>query len=149
VRQPFSKDYTSPPDQAWRAGFHPDAGTLGPNASVQFKNAFASKLDKNPDYKGFYDNGFFQDIADQSQVKIDNASRTSQPNFKDPADNTIAQGFLNRYLQGVERGLISEEDRVGPDKLRYISSQDATAGSSERSPQTASKFPGESGTQIG
>lgn len=149
MRQPFSKDYTSPFDQAWRSGSYPDAGTLGPNAAVEFKNTFASKLDKNPDYKGFYDSGFFQDTADQSQIKINKAAKTDKPNFKNPADNGLAQGFLDRYLQGVERGLISEEDRVGPDKLSYISSQDATAGSSERSPQTASKFPGESGTQIG
>lgn len=147
--QPFSKDYTSPFDQAYRRGASPDAKTLGPNAAADFKNSFANKLKDNPDYKGFYNEGFFSDTAKQSQAKIDNSAQTDQPNFADPSDNSLAKGFLDLYRQGVERGLISEEDRVGPDKLSYISSQPATAGSSERSPQTASKFPGDSGTQVG
>ena len=145
--QPLSKKYTSPPDQAWRAGVRPDAGTLGPNAAIDFKNGFASKLDKNPDWQGFYGNGFPQDTADQSWIKIENASKTNQPNFKNPADNGLAQGFLDRYLTS---NLMLEEDKVTPGRLaNSIFQQDATAGSSERSPQTASKFPGESGTQIG
>lgn len=149
MRQPFSKKYTTPSDQAFRSGLSPDNKTLGPNAAVNFKNTFASKFDKNPDYTGFYDTGFFQETADQSQLKIDKAAKTSQPSFKDPSDNNLAKSFLDRYVQGVDRGLISEEDSVGPGKLSYISSQSATDGSSERSPQTANKFPGDSGTQIG
>jgi hypothetical protein len=143
---PFSKDYTSPTDQAWREGKSPDAKTLGPNAATTFKDTFANKVNKNPGYKGFYDNGFFQETANLSQQKIDAASQTNEPNFADPRDNPIARGFLDRYLVS---NLMEEEDKVSPDKLRYISSQEATAGSSERSPQTANKFPGDSGTQIG
>lgn len=146
---PFSKNYTSPSDQAWREGKSPDAKTLGPNAAIEFKNAFANRVNKNPDYKNFYSNGFGNETVEQAQQKIDIAAQSSTPQFSAPEYNSLAKGFLDRYQEGVSRGLISEEDRVGPDKLSYISSQPATAGSSERSPQTANKFPGDSGTQIG
>ena len=56
--------------------------------------------------------------------------------------------FLNNYQQSVQRGLISEEDRVGPDKMSYIATQPATMASNESSPETAGKFPGASGVKI-
>jgi hypothetical protein len=49
----------------------------------------------------------------------------------------------------VARGLISEEDRVGADKLSILASQPASAGSSEKNPGTVNQFPGQGGIQIG
>lgn len=147
----FSKSNTSPTDQAWREGKSPYSGTLGPNrTATDFTNAFVSRLKDNPDYNDFYTgSNFTQDTANLAQQKIDMSSQSFNPVFANPADNPFANDFLAKYTQGVSRGLISEEDRVGPDKLAMLASQPATAGSSQRSPNTVSKFPGEEGIQVG
>lgn len=147
----FSKSSTSPADQAQREGKSPYSGTLGPNrAAVDFTNAFVSKLRDNPDYNNFYTgSNFTQDTANLAQQKIDTSAQSFAPAFANPADNPFANDFLAKYTQGVERGLISEEDRVGPDKLSILVSQPATLGSSQKSPNTVSRFPGEGGIQVG
>ena len=155
VLQPFDKDYSTPADQAWRRGAQADAGVLGPNPrSAQdpqsFKNAFVNKIRFNPDSKNFYtSNVFSQEIADKSQGKIDTAAGTDQPGFVNPGDNQLAKDFISKYSQGVSRGLIEEDRAITKGGLARLASESATAGSSERDPNTANKFPGEGGTQVG
>ena len=155
VLQPFSKDYSAPADQAWRRGDRVDVGTLGPNPRASqdpqaFKNAFVNRIRFNPDSKSFYSsNVFAQETAARSQGKIDAAASTDQPNFINPGDNQLAQDFVSKYSQAVSRGLIEEDRAVTKDGLAKLVSEPATAGSSERDPNTANKFPGEGGTQVG
>lgn len=155
VLQPFNKSYDTPADQAWRQGKSPYAGTLGPNPQSatdpqSFKNDFVNRVRFNPDSKGFYSsNVFSQDTADQSQNKIDAAAGTDQPNFSNPGDNQLAKDFVGKYSQAVARGLIEEERAVTRGGLARLATESATAGSSERDPNTANKYPGETGTQIG
>lgn len=148
---PFSKSKSSPQDQTWREGKSPYSGTLGPNRTASdFTDAFVAKLRDNPDYEGFYGgSNFNQETAQLSQQKIDQAAASREPAFDNPADNPFAKDFLAKYSEGVARGLISEEDRVGEDKLSILASQPATAGSSEKNPNTANQFPGQGGIQVG
>lgn len=147
----FSKSDSSPKDQTWREGKSPYSGTLGPNrTTADFTDSFVAKLKDNPDYENFYGGSSFnQETANASQQKINQSATSSDPLFSNPADNPFAKDFLSKYSQGVQRGLISEEDRVGADKLSILASQPATAGSSEKSPNTVNQFPGQGGIQIG
>ena len=147
----FSKSSSSPQDQAWREGKSPYSGTLGPNRTAyDFTDAFVAKLKDNPGYENFYGNSNFnQETAQKSQQKINRSATTQEPAFSNPNDNPFAKDFLFKYSEGVARGLISEEDRVGTDKLSILASQPASAGSSEKNPGTANQFPGQGGIQIG
>ena len=148
---PFSKSNSSPQDQTWREGKSPYSGTLGPNRTASdFTDAFVAKLKDNPDYENFYgSSNFNQETAQKSQQKINRSATTQEPAFSNPDDNPFAKDFLSKYSEGVARGLISEEDRVGTDKLSILASQPASAGSSEKNPGTANQFPGQGGIQIG
>jgi len=143
----FSKDYTSPADQAWRTGESPDRGTLGPNRKADtdptsFKDTFVSKLRDNPGYKNFYNGSVFSaDTAAASQQKINEESKTSDSTFKNPNDTRLANDFLTKYSEGVNRGLIQEEDAVTPDNLKAFTSEPAAARISEKDPNTVNKFP--------
>jgi hypothetical protein len=145
--QSFSKDYTSPADQAWRTGKGPDRGTLGPNRKTDtdpesFKDSFVSKLRDNPGYKNFYNGSVFSaDTAELSQQKINDESKTTNATFKDPNDTNLANDFLTKYSEGVSRGLIEEEDAVTPDNLARLTGEPAAAGASEKDPNTVNKFP--------
>ena len=145
--QSFSKDYTSPADQAWRTGEGPDKGTLGPNRKSDtdpnsFKDAFVSKLRDNPGYKNFYNGSVFSaDTAAVSQQKIDDESKTSDSTFKNPGDKSLADDFRTKYVEGVSRGLIQEEDAVTPDNLKAFTSEPAAARINEKDPNTVNKFP--------
>jgi len=147
----LSKSSSSPQDQAWREGKSPYSGTLGPNRTAyDFTDAFVAKLKDNPGYENFYGNSNFnQETAQKSQQKINRSATTQEPAFSNPNDNPFAKDFLFKYSEGVARGLISEEDRVGADKLSILASQPASAGSSERNPGTVNQFPGQGGIQIG
>ena len=98
--------------------------------------------------KSFKLTGDFWSIAPLSQAKFDRAASTSMPAFRDDVDNAHAINFLNNYQQSVQKGLISEDDRVGPDKMSYIATQPANMASNDSSPETAGKFPGASGVKI-
>jgi hypothetical protein len=145
--QSFSKDYTSPADQAWRTGKGPDRGTLGPNRKADtdptsFKDSFVSKLRDNPGYKNFYNGSIFSaDTAAASQQKIDEQSNTSDSTFKDPGDTSIANDFLTKYSEGISRGLVQEEDAVRPENLAKFTSEPAAARISDKDPNTVNKFP--------
>lgn len=146
----FSKSNSSPQDQTWREGKSPYSGTLGPNRTTAFTDTFVAKLKDNPGYENFYSgSNFNQETAQKSQQKINQSATNQEPVFSNPDDNPFARDFLSKYSEGVARGLISEEDRVGADKLSILASQPAAAGSSEKNPNTTNQFPGQSGIQIG
>lgn len=147
TRNPFSKDYTSPADQAWRTGEGPDQGTLGPYRSsdqdpTSFRNSFVTKLRNNPDYKNFYNGSVYSaDTAAASQEKINNAAKSSTATFKDLGNNNIANDFLTKYTEGIDRGLIEEDRAVKPENLAELTSEPAAARISAKDPNTANKFP--------
>ena len=145
----FSKR-TTHRDEKFLSGDKPFSGDLGPNRTLDaFDPQVAARKRNNPDHESFNREArTFREIAPLAQMKIDDAARTPAPAFRDERDNIDAVNFLTSYLEGVNRGLIPEEDRVGPDKLNYISSQPATCGSNERSPDTAGKFPGADGVKV-
>lgn len=138
----FQKEYDSPADQAWRTGKSPYSGTLGPNRTADsIKNPFAAKIKDNPDYQNFFADRTFNKVFQQSQSKIDAAATSDAPGFENPGDNSFAQSFLNSYKQGVMRGLIEEDRAVRPENLARLTTEPGNAGTSQRDPNTASKFP--------
>lgn len=151
----FSKDYSSPEDRAFRAGVRPgENARLGPNqtritASKDFANKFIN-LRFNPDARAnLWDvNVFGADTAAASQNKINEAASTDFPSFPDPEDNKFAWDFLVKYSGpggAIARGLIEPERAVTKEMLARLTTQPATFGTSQKDPNTVSKFPGESG----
>ena len=145
--QSFSKDYTSPADQAWRTGKGPDRGTLGPNReadtdSTSFKDNYVAKLQDNPGYKNFYNGSVYSsDAASKSQQQIKDQSKRTTSTFKDSGDKSLADAFRTKYVEGVSRKLIQEEDAVTPGNLKAFTSEPAAARISEKDPNTVNKFP--------
>jgi len=145
---------SNPFDEAWRAGDSPYRGTLGPNREsssdpASFRNGFVASLKDNPKFDNFVNEGTFSsETAQRSQDKIKQASQSVWANFKNPEDNKFADDFLSKYSEGVVRGIIAEEDAVDPKNLGYLVSQNAPAGSNEKSPETVGKFPNQ-GVQVG
>jgi len=141
---------TNTSDEKFLSGDKVHKGTLGPNRERDGFDAFQAKLrSENPRYEDFYSGSrTFNDVANMSQMKIDQAASSSEPTFANDGDNSFARDFLAKYSQGVQRGFVAEEDAVGPDRLARIASQPATAASNESSPETAGKFPGASGVNV-
>lgn len=140
----FSKDYTSPSDQAWRDGKSPYNETIGPYRSTNpesFRNNFVSELNKNPDFKGFYQQAFGSDTAQESQEKIDRASQSKKASFVDDRNNSLANDFLTKYSEGVARGLVEEDRAVFPENLAKLVTENATSGSNLKDPNTTNQFP--------
>ena len=137
-------------EENYLQGKAPYSGTLGRTGQINPLDKFAADMqDRNPGYEEFQTDGrTFQEIAPLSQAKFDRAASTSMPAFRDDVDNAHAINFLNNYQLSVQKGLISEDDRVGPDKIANIATQPATMASNESSPNTAGKFPGASGVKI-
>ena len=137
-------------EENYLQGKAPYSGTLGRTGQINPLDKFAADMqDRNPGYEEFQsDSRTFDQVAPLSQAKFERAASTPMPAFRDDVDNAHAIAFLNKYQQSVQRGLISEEDRVGPDKMSYIATQPANMASNESSPETAGKFPGASGVKI-
>lgn len=144
----FTKNYPSPADKFFRSGESPYSGTLGPNrTSDSIRDPWTAEVKKNPDYGTFYSRTFDK-VAPQSQAKIDAAAQTDDPNFANPGDQSFAKDFAKKYAQGVYRGLVEKHRAIGKDVVARISTEPANAGSNEKDPNTASKFPNQ-GVSIG
>lgn len=146
---PFPKRRDYPSSKAFSDPRHPGPGEntqLGPFGAPifdpkQLNNPFVSQKD-NPDPRGFATNSRFDDeTAARSFEKISNQSLTDYPSFGEEDRNIAATSFLEKYAQSVDRGLIGEDERISSATLGRIASQPAAAGSNERSPNTAGKFP--------
>lgn len=140
----FSKDYTSPSDQAWRDGKSPSMGTLGPNKGFSvdsFRNNFVADLRKNPDFADFSQQAFAADTAQRSQDKLNTAYKTNIATFVDDRDNNLANDFLTKYSEGVARGLVEEDKAVFPENLAKLVTENAVSGSNLKDPNTANQFP--------
>lgn len=145
----FSKDYSSPADQAWRTGESPYSGTLGPNRTADpIRDPWVADMKKNPDYANFYSDRTFANVVPQSQAKIDRLAQTDLPNFSNPGDQSFATDFARNYAQAISRGLVEKEKAVQPVNLANLMSEPATAGSNEASSNTAGKFPNQ-GVKVG
>lgn len=156
--RPYTKDYSNPEDQAFRAGIRPgENARLGPNQSAitnprDFANKFVN-LRFNPDAKAnlWNSNVFGSDTAAQSQGKINAAAASDSPAFMNPEDNKFAWDFLQKYSGpggAIERGLIEPDRAITKEMLARLSTEPATFGASQKDPNTASKFPGESGIKA-
>lgn len=151
VSNPYTKDYSNPEDQAFRAGIRPgENARLGPNqGAITDPKDFASKfvnLRFNPDARAnlWNTNVFGADTASASQGKIDTAATTDSPSFSNPEDNKLASAFLQKYSGpsgAIERGLIESDRAITKEVLARLTTQPATFGSSQRDPNTVSKFP--------
>ena len=148
---------TGPADEVFASGQKPgDYNQLGPRQgqaflSPRFAAEFAKRLPlkENPGASNLWDtNVFTSDSAEQAQQVIDQKSQTMQPAFDNDVNNQLASDFLDKYLNGIDRGLIEPERAVYSGTLARLATQPANMGSSERDPNTANKFPGASGTQI-
>lgn len=148
---------TGPADEVFASGQKPgDYNQLGPRQgqaflSPRFAAEFAKRLPlkENPGASNLWDtNVFTSDSAEQAQQVIDQKSQTMQPAFDNDVNNQLASDFLDKYLNGIDRGLIEPERAVYSGTLARLATQPANMGSSEKDPNTANKFPGASGTQI-
>ena len=143
----FSQDYSGPVNQAWLTGKGPDEGTLGPNREADtdpnsIKNNFLAKFLDNAKYKDFYNGSVYSsDAASKSQQQIKDQSKRTTSTFKDSGDKSLADDFRTKYVEGVSRGLIQEEDAVTPDNLKAFTSEPAAARISDKDPNTVNKFP--------
>jgi len=151
--QPFSLNYTSPTAKAVRSGQSPDVNTLGVNApTVNPTSIYADFLkgSTNAANKNFYAQGF-----DPTTVQTQINDTGVQPNFGSTPDQTdpknpnniTAQGFLNNYQQGIQRGLIVQP--VNPNNLGPYMSKPVPYQADDRLVGQATPFPGSSGTKIG
>lgn len=139
---PFQKNYDTPADKAWRSGLSPYSGTLGPNRTADPKlNPFSANVRKNPEYRDFYSDRTFYQVAPRSEEKILAASQSSESTFQNPGDKSFADKFLQEYSQGIQRGLIEEDRAVRPENLARLVTENATAGSNINDPNTANQFP--------
>lgn len=142
---PFPKRRTGPADDAFARGERPGGEMLGRFKQgifdpKQLDNPFLSQRG-NPDPGGFAaNNQFSSDVAAQSEKKIAGLVSSNKPSFGDDRD-AAASDFLAKYTQAFDRGLIAEEERISSATLGRIASQPASAGSNEKSPNTAGKFP--------
>lgn len=143
--EPFNTRSDSPSDKAFKRGVSPYNKTLGSTkelSSVDYKNGFVAGLKDSPEFPGFYSAGRFDDkTSELSQQKINMAASTNNPNFANPEYNNSASGFLAKYAQGVNRGLIEPDKAISSAGLIRLTQQSATEGSSERDPNTANRFP--------
>ena len=141
---------TNTSDEKFLSGDKVHKGTLGPNRERDGFDAFQAKLrSENPRYEDFYSGSrTFNEVAHDICRAPAQAAMSSEPAFSNEGDNSFARDFLMKYSEGVQRGFVSEEEAVGPDRLARIASQPATAASNESSPETAGKFPGASGVNV-
>lgn len=152
----FSKDYSAPFSRAFREGRFPgENNQLGPYPTSSdpkdFASSFASKFKFNPDKSSFWQQVFSQDVANQSQEKINLGAQSDFPSFTDPGNNQLAQDFLAKYSGpggAVERGLIAPEDAISKESLAALASQPAAARMNTTAKDTAGKFPNQ-GVQVG
>lgn len=149
----FQQDSTKPDDQAVRDRDPIFAGTTGPYAPANsnpasYRNKFVSELKKNPPSYNFYSQVFSAQDAQESQNKIN--SLGAQPNFGNPGDQTLAQDFLVKYLQGGQRGLVPQDQMITQQTVAAFQSQQPGQGIGDGNVTAASriKYPGASGTQT-
>lgn len=143
--QPFRENYR---DDALNSAMF--SGTLGPNPTADTSRGVPSKMKRTNVKASTFDEDnrtFFQD-APGAQQRLDSAARNPNPGFSNEDDNGFAFQFLQNYRQGVQRGLIEPEREIRPDNLARMTTEFATQASMEQDPNTAGKFPGQSGTRV-
>lgn len=146
-------------DEAIASGQKPgDYNQLGPRQSQvalspRFAAEYAKRLPQkeNPGSGDLWDKDVFdQDTAQRQQKQmIDAKAASNVPTFADDFSNQLAADFLLKYADGVGRGLVEPDRAVYSGTLARLATQPANAGSSERDPNTANRFPGAGGTKVG
>jgi hypothetical protein len=141
----FRTRYDNAAEKAWREGRGPaEFNQLGPNPEGPFdprslKSKFVSQRD-NPDPRAFASFRFDDETADRSSEKYATMRMTDYPFFtrKDGSSDDIANNTAISFLEKYSRSPFVE-DKISSQSI--IASEEATAGSNERSPNTAGKFP--------
>jgi hypothetical protein len=149
----FSQRYTGPDDQALRDKKPVDAGTTGPYSPAgadptSYKNQFVSQLKKNPPSQQFYSQVFSAKDAEESQNRIN--SLGDQSNFSNSGDQALALKFVKDYAEGVNRGLVPQDEMISGQTIAAFQSQQPGQGIGNSTVTAASriKYPGATGTQV-
>jgi hypothetical protein len=149
----FSQRYEGPDDKAVRDKKPVDAGTIGPYSPAStnpesYKNLAVSSLRKNPPSQQFYSQAYSQQDAQQAQARIDSLGGTA--NFSNPGDQSLAQDFLNKYIQGGQRGLLPQDEMITQQTIAAYQSQQPGQGIGDGNVTAASriKYPGATGTKT-
>lgn len=149
----FSQRYTGPDDQALRDKKPVDAGTTGPYSPAgadptSYKNQFVSQLKKNPPSQQFYSQVFSAKDAEESQNRIN--SLGDQSNFSNSGDQALALKFVKDYAEGVNRGLVPQDEMISGQTIAAFQSQQPGQGIGNSNVTAASriKYPGATGTQV-
>lgn len=143
--RPFNTRRDNAQDDAWFAGVRPgDFNQLGPypegpSDPKGLNSKFVSQKD-NPDPRALASSRFDDPTANRSREKMATMKGTDYPFFTrrdgsyDEPTNETAIKFLRMYSESpfVDKKISSQS---------IIASEEATAGSNERSPNTAGKFP--------
>jgi polar amino acid transport system ATP-binding protein len=80
--------------------------------------------------------------------KIETQAQAHESTFEDPLHKQLADDFMAKYLNGVDRGLIERDKFIAADRLIPLTAEPAAAATSERDPNTVGKFPNQ-GVQVG
>jgi hypothetical protein len=151
---PFAKDYSSPSKQALRDGDPIWAGIGGPDPNLtqgqQNPNRFLQAYLKSagPDKNVPSNATFSSKAAQQADSKIETQTQAHESTFEDPLHKQLADDFMVKYLNGVDRGLIERDKFIAADRLIPLTAEPAAAATSERDPNTVGKFPNQ-GVQVG
>jgi hypothetical protein len=151
---PFAKDYSSPSEQALRDGDTPWAGILGPNPNLspgqsagnRFLQAYVKSA--GPDKNVPSGATFSSEAAAQAENTLRGQVQASGTNFADPLHKKLGDDFMQKYLNGVDRGLIERDKFIAADRLIPLVTEPAAAAISEKDPNTVGKFPNQ-GVQVG
>jgi hypothetical protein len=151
---PFSKNYSSPSEQALRDGDTPYAGFLGPNPNMspgqsganQFLQAYLKS--SGPDKNVPSGSTFSSEAAAQAENTIGKQMRATETAFPDPLHKRLGDDFMKKYLNGVDRGLIERDKFIAADRLIPLVSEPAASAINEKDPNTVGKFPNQ-GVQVG
>jgi hypothetical protein len=149
----FNQRYGGPDDQALRDKKPVDAGTTGPYSPAgadptSYKNQFVSQLKKNPLSQQFYDKVFSAKDAEESQNRINSFGNES--NFSNSGDQALALKFVKDYAEGVNRGLVPQDEMISQQTIAAFQSQQPGQGIGDGNVTAASRirYPGASGTQT-
>jgi hypothetical protein len=145
---PFNQNYNSLSEQALRDKKAIPAGTTGPYSPASkdpnsYKNPFVREINNNAPARDFYQQAWAADSAAEQQSRID--SLGNFPNFPDSGDQTLAQDFLTKYYQGMQRGLVN--GGITAETLAPLQTQTAVQGLGENAASRMT-FAGTGSTKI-
>jgi hypothetical protein len=127
----FSQRYDGPDDQGVRDDpnrARVAAGTTGPYSPAKtdpnsWRNVYVANFKKSSASRGLeiYDKVFSAKDAEESQNRID--SLNDQSNFSNSGDQALALKFVKDYSEGVNRGLVPQDEMINHQTIAPFQSQ--------------------------